>query len=149
MLSKTFTVLLGIYQILASQIQQPKLWCSGQAILYLQDVSSYPLYKNLGFEELPILNIDRKLYNPTNIPRGFQVEMMRKRSFQRGIHQVCLQGINFFFICSIRVGYEMQNYVGRTFNNSELYSQLLKYSKIIVSCTNEKASRILQKSVRV
>ena len=77
------TVLLGIYQILACQIWQPKLWCGGQAILYLQDVSSNLLYKNLGFEELPILNIDGKPYNPTNTPRGFHVEMMWERSFPR------------------------------------------------------------------
>ena len=43
----------------------------------------------------------------------------------------------------------MQKYVGRTFDNSKLYSQLLQYSVIIVSCSKEKASQILQKSVRV
>ena len=43
----------------------------------------------------------------------------------------------------------MQNFVGRTFDNSKLYNQLLKYSMIIVSCSKEKASRILQRSVRV
>ena len=52
-------------------------------ILYLQDVSSNLLYKNLGFEELPIQNIDGKLYNPKNTPRGFHVEMMWKPSFPR------------------------------------------------------------------
>ena len=43
----------------------------------------------------------------------------------------------------------MQNYVGRTFDNSKFYNQLLKYSIITVSCSKEKASRILRKSVRV
>ena len=128
MLSKTFTVLLGIYQILACQIQQPKLWCGCQ-----RDVSSNLLYKNLGFEELPILNIDRKLYNPTSIPRGFLVEMMWKRRFHvvsTRNPRVVFVGNQLFFICSIKVCHEMQNYVGRTFNSSKLYSQLLKYSKL-------------------
>ena len=43
----------------------------------------------------------------------------------------------------------MQNYVGRPFDDSKLYNQLLQYSVIIVSGSKEKASRILQKSVRV
>ena len=56
--------------------------------------------------------------SPTNTPRGFHVETTWKRSFQRGIHVVCLLGFTYSMLQDIgRVASLCQDIVSDNFKS--------------------------------